>query len=268
LIKCEKKIVLPDKIASLLGNPTFCESISLGRLREAGPAPDEQGFGLRARGQAWPSPPLLPGRALCQQSPLAVVRALKGIELRQSFDDLDTADRKRHGKKPATWPNAFFSERRKTTSSRRRSLPRDPTPSFMGYSVGRWEEDTLVVESIGLNDRTLLDTGGHPHTEDLHITERFRRRDFGHIDLVVTFSDPALYRKPITVSSPMQYVADDELIEYVCRENEQDYQHIGNVPVEQYRTTPAISRKICRSVYDRIARRPELPPTARHVIER
>jgi hypothetical protein len=121
-----------------------------------------------------------------------------------------------------------------------RSLPKDPTPSFMGYSVGHWEADTLVVESIGLTDRTLLDTGGHPHTEDLRITERFHRRDFGHTDHVVTFSDPALYAKPITVSSPMQYVADDELIEFICRENEKDYEHIGNVSDEKYPTTPAI----------------------------
>jgi hypothetical protein len=124
-----------------------------------------------------------------------------------------------------------------------RSLPKDPTPSFMGYSVGRWEGDTLFVESIGLNDRTLLDTGGHPHTEDLHITERFHRRDFGHIDHVVTFSGPALYAKPSTVSSPMQYLADDELIEYVCRENERDYQHIGSVSDDKYQTTPAILAK-------------------------
>jgi hypothetical protein len=121
-----------------------------------------------------------------------------------------------------------------------RSLPKNPTPSFMGYSVGRWEGDTLVVESIGLNDRTLLDTGGHPHTEDLHITERFYRRDFGHIDHVVTFSDPALYAKPIIVASPMQYVADDELIEFICRENERDYQHIGNVINGRYQTTAPI----------------------------
>jgi hypothetical protein len=121
-----------------------------------------------------------------------------------------------------------------------RSLPKDPAPSFMGYSVGRWEGDTLVVESTGLNDRTLLDTGGHPHTEDLRVTESFYRRDFGHIDHIVTFSDPTLYAKPIIVPSPMQYVADDELIEYICRENERDYQHIGNVTNGRYQTTPAI----------------------------
>ena len=84
-----------------------------------------------------------------------------------------------------------------------RDLPKDPTPNFMGYSVGHWEDDTLVVESIGFTDRTLLDTGGHPHTESLRVTERFFRRDFGYIDHQVTFEDRALYSKPIIVPSPI-----------------------------------------------------------------
>jgi hypothetical protein len=107
-----------------------------------------------------------------------------------------------------------------------RTLPKDPNPSFMGYSAGRWEGETLVVESTGLNDRTLLDTGGHPHTEALRVTERFHRRDFGHMDVQVTFQDSQVYAKPMVVPVTMDLVADDELIEYVCRENEKDYAHI------------------------------------------
>ena len=107
-----------------------------------------------------------------------------------------------------------------------RGLPKEPNPTFMGYSAGRWEGDTLVVESTGFTDRTLLDTGGHPHTEALHVTERFHRTDFGHIDLQVTFEDPAVYAKPLVVPVRMQLAADDELIEFVCRENEKDYEHI------------------------------------------
>jgi len=107
-----------------------------------------------------------------------------------------------------------------------RALPRDPNPSFMGYSTGRWEKDTLVVESTGLDDRTLLDTGGHPHTERMNVVERFRRTDVGHIDLQVTFDDPAIYAKPIVVPVKMQLVPDSELLEYICRENEKDYDHI------------------------------------------
>jgi len=121
-----------------------------------------------------------------------------------------------------------------------RDLPNDPSPSFMGYSTGHWDGDILVVDTIGLNDRTILDTGGHPHTEALRITERFRRRDFGHMDLQVTFSDPALYKKPMIVPVDMQYAADDELIEYICRENEQDYEHIGKVSDEKKEVPRAI----------------------------
>jgi hypothetical protein len=107
-----------------------------------------------------------------------------------------------------------------------RALPKDPNPSFMGYSTGHWEKDTLVVESTGLDERTLLDTGGHPHTEAMKVTERFHRTDVGHMDLRVTFDDPAVYAKPIVVPVSMQLVPDDELIEYICRENEKDYGHI------------------------------------------
>ena len=121
-----------------------------------------------------------------------------------------------------------------------RDLPNDPSPSFMGYSAGHWDGDTLVVDSIGLNDRTILDTGGHPHTEGLHITERFRRRDFGHMDLQVTFSDPVLYKKPMIVPVDMQYAVDDELIEYICRENEKDYEHLGKVSDNRQEVAPEI----------------------------
>src|SRR5215469_3087231 len=80
-----------------------------------------------------------------------------------------------------------------------RQLPVDPNPSWMGYSVGRWEGETLVIESAGFNDRTWLDFAGHPHTEALRITERYRRRDFGHMDLDMTYSDPGAYMKPRTI---------------------------------------------------------------------
>jgi hypothetical protein len=100
-----------------------------------------------------------------------------------------------------------------------RALEKDPNPSWMGYSVGRWEGDTLVVESFGFNDRTWLDSNGHPHTEALRTTERYRRRDFGHLDIEVTLQDSAVYAKPWTVSFQAQLAADTELIEYVCNEN-------------------------------------------------
>ena len=97
-----------------------------------------------------------------------------------------------------------------------RALETDPNPTWMGYSVGRWEGDVLVVESNGYSDRTWLDFNGHPHTEALRITERYTRRNFGNIDLQVTMVDPKAYLKPITFKMPIQFKADTELLEFVC----------------------------------------------------
>jgi len=106
-----------------------------------------------------------------------------------------------------------------------RRMPADPNPTWMGYSIGRWDGDTLVVETSGFNDRTWLDFAGHPHSEALKMTERFRRRDFGHLELQVTLEDPMVYAKPITLSAGGNFVADTDLIEFVC-ENEKDRAHL------------------------------------------
>jgi len=98
-----------------------------------------------------------------------------------------------------------------------RTLEPDSNPSWMGYSVGRWDGDTLVVESAGFNDKTWLDYAGHP-TEALRVTERYRRRDFGHLDLDVTLDDPAVYARPWTVTVGAEFFADTELLESVCAE--------------------------------------------------
>jgi uncharacterized protein DUF3471 len=103
-----------------------------------------------------------------------------------------------------------------------RALPKDMTPTWMGYSIGRWEGDTFVVETAGYNDRTWLDFGGRPHSEALRVTERFRRVDFGHMRLEMTFDDPKSYRRPFTIKMAVNYVPDDELLENVCLENEKD----------------------------------------------
>ena len=108
-----------------------------------------------------------------------------------------------------------------------RPLPKDPNPTWLGYSVGRWERDTLVVEATGFNGKTWLDAvAGHPSTDALHITERFRRRDFGHLDLQLTIDDPKAYLKPWTVTQTMQLFADTDLLEFVCNENEKDLKHL------------------------------------------
>jgi hypothetical protein len=107
-----------------------------------------------------------------------------------------------------------------------RALPKDPNPSWMGYSAGRWDGDTLVVESTGFNERSWLDMGGHPHTESLRTIERFRRTSFGRIELQVTFDDARTYKKPWTVSFGVNLAPDTEMIEYVCNENEKDRAHL------------------------------------------
>ena len=106
-----------------------------------------------------------------------------------------------------------------------RPLETKPHPSWMGYSVGRWEGDTLVVESFGFNDRTWLDGIGHPHTEALRTTERYRRTDFGHMDIEVTLSDPGAYTRPWTVPLRAELTADTELLETVCNESPSQREH-------------------------------------------
>jgi hypothetical protein len=109
-----------------------------------------------------------------------------------------------------------------------RALPREfGFPAFMGYSVGRWERDTLVVETAGFNDKTPLDLIGHPHSEALRIVERFRRRDFGHMDVEMTFDDPQMYTKPFTITIPFNLLADADIFESFCHENEKDRAHLG-----------------------------------------
>ena len=107
-----------------------------------------------------------------------------------------------------------------------RKLPADANPTWLGYSVGRWDGDTLVVESTGFNGKTWLDQTGHPTTDALHMTERWRRRDFGHMDLQFTIDDPKAYTKPWSVTEPMVLLPDTDLIEYVCNENEKDLRHL------------------------------------------
>ena len=104
-----------------------------------------------------------------------------------------------------------------------RPLPEGGQPAFFGYSVGRWDGDTLVVETSGLNDQHWLDMNGHPQTESMHVTERFRRPNFGHIDVEVTINDPKAYSRPWTVKLPgLELLPDVDLIEAIC-ENEKDF---------------------------------------------
>jgi hypothetical protein len=107
-----------------------------------------------------------------------------------------------------------------------RPLLADPNPSWLGYSVGRWEGNTLVVTTNGYNERTLIDGEGHRHTEALRVTERFTRRDLGHMDVQVTFEDSKAYARPITIPVEATLQPDTELVEYVCAENERSRPHL------------------------------------------
>ena len=103
-----------------------------------------------------------------------------------------------------------------------RSLPKDPVPSWMGSSAGRWQGDTLVVETTGFKETAWLDGFGHPRSEAMHVTERFHRRDFGHVDLEITFDDPKYYTRPFGFKTTLTLIPDSDLLEYVCTENEKD----------------------------------------------
>ena len=105
-----------------------------------------------------------------------------------------------------------------------RPQPKDPNPTWFGYSTGKWDGDAFVVDTRGFNDRSWLDDGGHPHTEQLHTIEKFRRQDFGHLKTEITIEDPGAYEKPMTLYVNFTYMADTALIEDMC-ENEKDATH-------------------------------------------
>ncbi len=107
-----------------------------------------------------------------------------------------------------------------------RSLPHDPQPTWLGYSVGKWDGDSLVVDSIGFNDRGWLDARGHTHSEALRLTERFHRLDFGHMELQLTIDDPRTYTRPFTIKLNQRLLPDTDLLESFCAENEKDTTHI------------------------------------------
>jgi len=107
-----------------------------------------------------------------------------------------------------------------------RPLPKDPNPSFNGYSTGRWEKDTLVVQTIGFRDGIWLDRRGNPLTDAATMLERFRRTNFGNLEVEITINDPKAYTEAWTVKLHQVLVPDSDLLEYYCQENEKDAVHI------------------------------------------
>jgi hypothetical protein len=100
--------------------------------------------------------------------------------------------------------------------------PEDPDPTWYGNSVGHWEGNTLVVDTVGFNDKFWFDYKGHPHTEKLHTIERYTRTDLGHMSIEVTIDDPGTYVKPFTTVGRATLMPGTELLEYICQENNQD----------------------------------------------
>ena len=107
-----------------------------------------------------------------------------------------------------------------------RKHPADPQPSWLGYSVGKWDGDTFVAETVGFNDKGPLDVLGHPRSESLRLTERIKRRDFGHLDVQVTVDDPKSYTKPVTIRVSHRLLPDTEIIETFCSVGERDLAHL------------------------------------------
>jgi hypothetical protein len=108
-----------------------------------------------------------------------------------------------------------------------RKHPADPDPTWFGHSIGRWEGQTWVVDTVGFNDRFWFDYVGHPHTEKLHTIERYTRVDAGNMTIEVTIDDPGAYAKPFTTQGRARIMAGTELMEYICQEDNYDLEHIS-----------------------------------------
>src|ERR1700680_1396746 len=124
-----------------------------------------------------------------------------------------------------------------------RKPPDDPNPTWLGYSVGHWEGDTLVAETAGFNDRSWLDRAGHPHSENLRVTERFRRVDFGHMQFQIAYDDPQTLTKPLSISLAVTYAADTEMLENVCNEDERDTVRLGAKANKGVQLSPGVLAK-------------------------
>ena len=103
-----------------------------------------------------------------------------------------------------------------------RKLPENPFPAWMGYSTGKWEGDTLVVDTAGFNDKGWMDNNGHPRSEAMHVQERFHRRDFGHLDLQAIIDDPKVLTRPVTIKFTELLIPNTDVLETFCTEGERD----------------------------------------------
>jgi hypothetical protein len=120
-----------------------------------------------------------------------------------------------------------------------RELPKDPDPTWLGYSIGRWDGDTFVITSTGFNDKGWLDSAGHPQTESLKLTERMRRRDFGHMEFETIIDDPKAFTRPFTIKTERLLAADTDIFEDVC-ENERDRAHMSGGEGLRFKVKPEV----------------------------
>jgi Carboxypeptidase regulatory-like domain len=107
-----------------------------------------------------------------------------------------------------------------------RGHPTDFFPTWTGHSIGHWVGDTLVVDTVGFNDKSWLSAAGHPHTENMHLTERFRRPDLGHLEIEFTIEDPDTFLKPWVIKRVADLAPNEEVEELICTENERDRVHM------------------------------------------
>src|SRR2546429_888831 len=115
-----------------------------------------------------------------------------------------------------------------------RKFPADPSPAWLGYSVGKWDGDSLVVETMGFNDLSWMDARGHGHSEDMRVEERFHRRDFGHLEVTVTITDPKTFTRPVTINFVEQLLPDTDVFEHICAENEKDAADLQGTKGKKY----------------------------------
>jgi len=148
-----------------------------------------------------------------------------------------------------------------------RTLESKPNPSWMGYSVGHWDGDTLVVESFGFNDRTWLDHDGNPHTEALRMTERYRRRNLGNLDVEITLSDPGAYTRPWTVAVRAELAADTEMLEWVCNEGNFSLDHWVGKASDERKGEVAVAEEILRKYIGTYEEQPPYWRNAPRVVE-
>lgn len=107
-----------------------------------------------------------------------------------------------------------------------RGHPKDFGPTWTGHSVDTWEKDTLVIDTIGFHENGWLDFDGYPHTDKLHVIQRIRRPDLGHLEIDITIDDPGAYRKPLTSRKVATLAPDEEVLEYICNKNNKDAAHM------------------------------------------